>query len=371
MTVFFIVIFFIYFLFVVLLIAGLNRLFLSQQPNSSIIPQSITIIVPFRNEEKQLPCLIASLKNINYPKEKFEVILVDDHSQDNSCEVVNKLIAGLTNFKLIKVAAAGKKNAITEAIHNASGEIIITTDADCEVPNVWLTSINARFQNPTTEMVVGAVRINQTDSFFSKLQAIEFSSLIGSAAATLTLGFPGMCSGANLSYRKAAFAEVDGFNGNAHIASGDDEFLMRKVVEKFGANSLLFLNDSNAVVATCPQPSIKEFFMQRLRWAGKWRYNSSLSVKLLAVFIFVFQFSFLLLVVAFFFSMLNSLLIALLIVKILLEGIFLYKTSKFLKQNISIFAFLLLQVIYPLYTITVGLLSNVMDVSWKGRTIKR
>ena len=102
-------------------------------------------------------------------------------------------------------------------------------------------------------MVIGAVRIKPTHSFFSKLQVIEFSSLIASAAATLTLGFPTMCNGANLAYRKTTFVEVNGFDGNAHIASGDDEFLMRKVVKKFGAKSLKFLRDFNAVVTTNPQ----------------------------------------------------------------------------------------------------------------------
>ena len=370
MTVFFIVVFFIYFLFVLLLIVGWDRMLLSLPSNKSIHTHSITIIVPFRNEEKQLPYLIASLIKLSYPTEKFEVILVDDHSLDHSGKVVNKLIEGLKNFKLIKASAEGKKNAITEAVRNASGELIITTDADCEVPQVWLTSINARFQKPTVKMVAGAVRINQDDSLFSKLQAIEFSSLIGAAAATLALGFPSMCSGANLAYRKATFVEVDGFNGNEHIASGDDEFLMRKIVEKFGTVGLLFLNDSNAVVTTCPQPTIKEFFTQRLRWAGKWRHNSSRPVKLLALFILIFQISFLVLMMAFFFDMLNIPLLSIVILKIMLECFFLYKISKFFKQPFSISSFLLLQVIYPLYTVTVGLLSNVIGVSWKGRAIK-
>lgn len=370
MTVFFIVVFIIYFLFVLLLIIGWDRMLLSLPSKSSIRTHSITIIVPFRNEEKQLPDLIASLIKLSYPIEKFEVILVDDHSQDHSLEVVNKLMVGLPTIKLLKASAEGKKNAIAEAVHNASGELIITTDADCEVPQVWLTSINTRFQKPTVKMVVGAVRIKQDDSLFSKLQAIEFSSLIGTAAATLSLGFPSMCSGANLAYRKATFVEVDGFNGNEHIASGDDEFLMRKVVEKFGADSLRFLNDSNAVVTTCSQPTIKEFFMQRLRWAGKWRHNSSRPVKLLALFILIFQISFLLLLMAFFFGMLSAPLLSIVIIKILLECIFLYRISKFLKQPFSISSFLLLQVIYPLYTVTVGLLSNVIGGSWKGRAIK-
>jgi cellulose synthase/poly-beta-1,6-N-acetylglucosamine synthase-like glycosyltransferase len=218
-------------------------------------------------------------------------------------------------------------------------------------------------------MVIGAVRIKPTHSFFSKLQVIEFNSLIGSAAATLTLGFPTMCNGANLAYRKTTFVEVNGFDGNAHIASGDDEFLMRKVVKKFGAKSLRFLKDSNAVVATNPQEAFKDFLTQRIRWASKWRHNSDDFTVVLSIFVLSFQFSWLIAIGSLFFQPWNNTILALVVVKVLTEGFLLFTISRFMRQKFYWDAFFVLQIVYPLYVIVVGIFSNVFRVSWKGRSI--
>jgi cellulose synthase/poly-beta-1,6-N-acetylglucosamine synthase-like glycosyltransferase len=218
-------------------------------------------------------------------------------------------------------------------------------------------------------MLMGPVRIKSNDTLFSKLQAVEFSSLIGSAAATLNLGFPIMCNGANLSYTKESFIEVNGFQGNEHIPSGDDEFLMRKIVKKFGAGSLRFLNDSNALVTTNPLLSLRDFLSQRIRWAGKWRYNSNALTRIIAVWVLMFHFSWLLAIGFIIFQPMNNTIAGLIVVKIALEGFFLFMISKFMRQKFSLSAFLLLQIFYPLYVITVGVFSNVIRASWKGRPI--
>ncbi len=273
------------------------------------------------------------------------------------------------NFKVVSAPLNGKKSAIGYGVEISKGEIIVTTDGDCEVPTEWLRSINNQFLNPAICMVVGAVRIKSNDSFFSKVQALEFSGLIGSTASTLLLGFPAMCNGANLSYRKKAFVQVSGYEGNTLIASGDDEFLMRKVIKKFGVSSLKFLNDSNAVVTTSPQASIVDFFIQRIRWAGKWRHNSDPFILLLALFVLLFQTTWLAAIVCLFFGHAKSLMIALLVTKIFLEGLFLFAVSRFLRQKFHVHAFFFLQIIYPVYVVVVGILSNVVRVSWKGRSI--
>ncbi len=352
------------------MLIGWNRMLRHGHHHISQFNQSISIIVPFRNEESNLPVLIETLKGINYPQDKVEVILVDDHSTDHSLEMANKLVRNLDNYKVFVAAAEGKKNALAEGIKGSVGDVIVTTDADCQVPPAWLTAINAEFQNPDVKMVVGGVRIKPSTSFFSKLQALEFSSLIGSAAATLSLGFPTMCNGANLSYRKVTFVDVNGFQGNVHIASGDDEFLMRKIVNKFGPESLRFLSDLNSVVSTIPQVSVSDFFVQRIRWAGKWKHNSSVIVKLLAFFIFLFQFSFLTLILSFFWVGINDTLVLIVLVKILLEGFLLYRISRFLRQKINLLSFLVMQILYPIYCLLIGSLSNGLVVFWKGRVIK-
>ncbi|MBK5277418.1 MAG: glycosyltransferase [Bacteroidia bacterium] len=370
MTIFFITVFTLYFLFLLSVIYGWNLMLNQKQQKISQRTFSISVLVPFRNEEKRIPVLIESLKKLDYPYEKFEVIFIDDHSTDDSLKVVNKLIAGVVNFRVINSKTKGKKNAITEAINISSSEVIATSDADCQVPHIWLDAINAQFQNPSVKLVAGAVRIEQTVSFFSRLQAMEFSSLMGTAAATIALGFPSMCSGANLAYHRASFVEVGGFIGNTHIASGDDEFLMRKIERRFGARSIQFLNHSNSIIATTPLNSIKEFLTQRMRWAGKWQHNSSIVIKALALFIVVFQVSYFSLLVASILIPINYLLITGITLKILLEGFFILRISKFLQQRFSTISFCMLQLIYPVYVITIGILANLLRVSWKGRAIK-
>ncbi len=367
MTAFFITVFGIYFLFLILLLTGWNKSFSEEVKDSPV--HFLSVIIPFRNEEKNLLSLIESLLKLDYPKEKFEVLLIDDHSTDNSLKRARQLSSDYANFKVVSAPSNGKKSAIGNGVEISKGEIIVTTDGDCEVPMEWLRSINNQFLNPAICMVVGAVRIESDDSFFSKLQALEFSGLIGSTASSLLLGFPAMCNGANLSYRKKAFVQVSGYEGNTQIASGDDEFLMRKVIKKFGVSSLKFLNDSNAVVTTSPQSSILDFFIQRIRWAGKWRHNSDPFILLLALFVLLFQTTWLTAIGCLFFGLAKSLLIALLVTKIFLEGLFLIAVSRFLRQKFHVHAFFFLQIIYPVYVVVVGILSNVVRVSWKGRSI--
>ncbi len=367
MTIFFIIVFVIYFLFLLLLIVGWNTL---RQPSQSANQHYfLSVIVPFRNEAVNLPTLIQTLSKQNYPVNQFEVILVNDQSTDNSEVVLKKLAQHLPHFKVVTAQAEGKKNAITQAIGICSGEIIATTDADCDLPIDWLKSINQSFQDSKTKMLVGAVRIKSLDAFFSRLQSMEFTSLIGSAGATLALGFPTMCNGANLAYRKESFVRVNGFEGNTQIASGDDEFLMREFVHQFGSESLVFLKEPNAVVTTTPQSSLKDFFKQRIRWAGKWKHNSNLLTKFLAVFVWMFQLSWLIAVASFIFLPVNYTIAVLVVVKVFLEAIFLSRVSKFMKQKFLPASFLVLQIFYPLYVIAVGVASRFVTVSWKDRPI--
>lgn len=367
MSVFLIIVFIIYFLFLILLMMGWGR-----YSNDSLTRHHfhfLSVVIPFRNEANNLPTLIDTLRKLDYPKDRLEILLIDDHSTDDSLCVAEKLASNFSNVKILSANSTGKKLAITQGVDASQGEIIITTDADCELQVDWLKSINKQFQDPSIKMLVGAVRIKPDVTFFSKLQATEFSSLMGSAAATLNLGFPTMCNGANLSYRKKTFEEVNGFEGNVHIPSGDDEFLMRKVMEKFGAKSLKFLMDLNAVVTTNPQSSLKDFFAQRFRWAGKWSHNSNKITKALAVFILVFQLSWVAALGALFFQDRNSTILFLIAVKVMMEGYFLFMISTFMRQRFSLNSFLLLQIIYPFYVITVGVFSNVIRVQWKERSI--
>lgn len=369
MIAFFSVVMISYFLLLLLLIYGWNK-------SKAFAPvvltgeRNLTVIVPFRNEAITIHHLIRSLNDLNYPLDKFEVILVNDHSEDNSENVVRSLIHDKPNFLLVNLEEgdSGKKNAITKAVELAKGDFIATTDADCIVPPDWLQIIDASFSSDSVKMVFGGVRLRE-GSFFSRLQAIEFSSLIGSGASTLGLGFFSMCNGANLAFRKNAFEGVNGYQGNLEVPSGDDEFLARKIDHAY-PDSIRFLKTKEAVVITKPAHSLKAFFNQRLRWAGKWKYNSSWSTKLLAIQILMVQMVFIGLILMA--STQNDplwLIILLIAVKILLETLVIYPVAMFLGTKWSWFAFFVLQLIYPIYVIAIGIMSQGMTYSWKGRSL--
>lgn len=331
------------------------------------IPQSdkhllISLIVPFRNEQTHVVQLVDSLRKQNYPSQKLQVIFVNDHSTDETKSLLTNLPSHF--FMLDLTESIGKKAAITLGVEKADGEIIVTTDADCAHPPDWIQSINNQFGNPKLQFLVGAVSI-RSNSFFSNLQAIEFSSLIGSGAALLHWNAPTMANGANLAFRRDAFLMMNGYEGNQHIPSGDDEFLLRKVYQKF-PDGVLFNNDEKAVVFTEPQPSLGAFFQQRLRWASKWRYNTSLLTKLIAIVVFLFQIGIISLFIAVSIYP-NRLLQIIVFSKLAIDGIFLWRISTFLKSKFSIFPFIVLEFVYPIYVIVIALLSQFIPYKWKDR----
>lgn len=369
MTLYFLIIFGIYF---VLVLAFLVGWFIAIQSDTKNLVEGrfITVIVPFRNEEKCILDLLNSISKQTYPANFFEVICIDDDSTDASKSKVELFCQQHSNFKCIQLGdgMVGKKKAITLGILQSKGELIVTTDADCTVSPQWLEKINAKFSNQT-QLLIGAVKIESKGTFFSKLQATEFASLIGSGFATAAYQLPTMANGANLAFRKQAFDEVNGYAGSFEIASGDDEHLMRKIKMAF-PNSIQILAEPEAIVSTQPQPSLNDFVQQRVRWAGKWKFNQSVFTRLLAVFILLFQVSWLALIFLFAlgkaYSQTNMVLI---LTKIFLEFLFLYAVQLFLKMKWQWMPFFALQLLYPMYVVFVAVRSNFLHPNWKDRTV--
>lgn len=336
----------------------------------------ISVVIAMRNEAGNIENVLQSLAKQNYSSKDFEIIIVDDHSEDESIAMAQKFVTTFLNLKIISldenrsgppaetVLRAGKKAALTKAIAAAQGKIIATTDADCTLPETWLTHINSLFQNEEVKMGVGLVAIEANNNFFSQWQAMELASVMGTAAATLGLGKPTMCNGANLAFRKEVFEEVKGYEGNAHIASGDDEFLMRKIIDKY-PNSVQLVSAANSLVQTKPQHSLAGFIQQRIRWASKWKANTSQFSKSLAVFIFLLQASW----VALWICLCCKWSVPLgliLIFKIVFDLIFLLPLFRFLKIKFRVLPFVGLQFFYPFYVLFIGIFQWRSYV-WKGR----
>lgn len=369
MTVVLVSLFLLYIILLIVLIIGWNRA-IHSKPSKFYSPAReplISIIIPARNEGHGIGLLLQDLSRQHYSH--FQVIIVDDHSVDNTREIVRHHVSLDDRFELQQCRAEGKKEALSQGIHAATGSIMVTTDADCRVGEDWLAGLREYFADQQVQMVFGAVKM-QGDTFFERVQAIEFMSLIGSGAATAALGFPTMCNGANLAFRKSAFESVNGYHGNLHIPSGDDEFLMKKILRRY-FGGIKFAADPRTIVTTLPNVDLNQFIHQRVRWAGKWKLQQSYVSKALAIFVFCFQCAVILLPLGLlmqWISLTSGLIVWSL--KIILEYIFLWRISLHLNVVWSWPAFILLQLIYPFYATLIGLVSSVRTFEWKGRKMK-
>ena len=329
----------------------------------------ISVIVPFRNEEKTLPALINSLKAQSHTS--FEVIFINDYSEDESIMVLKKLLKGVhfTYHVHSLEVDFGKKVAIRKGIQVANHELMITTDADCSAGPNWLKKMSSPFNESSLQMLVGPV-VLVGDSFWQKMQSIEFSSLIGTGGSFLRLKTPIMSNGANLAYRKNAFESVNGFDGIEEIPSGDDELLMNKVNKAF-PNSIQFQKSSQAIVISDAIQGWASFKQQRLRWASKWKVGFRLSTMFSAIAVFLVQLIQVGLIVQLFTSVSNLELIAsLLLFKLLIEFIFLWSVRRSFGQKMHGFAFLVNYLLYPFYAIYFGIAANFGKFHWKGRRYK-
>lgn len=368
MTVALLTVFIVYGVIILVMIAGNVRLF-SNSPHKagSDVQDRVSVIVAARNEQDMIGNLLNDLrknKHIN-----FEVIIVDDHSEDRTTAIVQRFSGTDGRFRLIANNGQGKKAALTTGIGASSGSLILTIDADCRVGPDWIASMSAYFENGSTQLVLGPVRLNAC-SFFDFVQSVEFSSLIGSASAMAGWGIPILANGANLAFRKTAFESVHGYAGNQHVPSGDDEFLLRKIKNVY-ANGIEFANTRQSVVTTRANSSLKEFLHQRIRWAGKWRLHSDRLSQAVALFVFSFQaivVSMPFLVAAKLLSL--STVIMLISSKVILEFLFLRLISHYLDAPWKLSAFWLLQLVYPYYVVFTGFLANFRSYEWKGRKIK-
>ena len=338
----------------------------------------VSIIIPARNESHCILELMQSVKNQTYPYQFMEVIVVDDASTDDTFDVVQHFINQYPelNCKIIRIEddtfkPTYKKFAITKAIQISTGEIIITTDADCIVTPEWILSIVSMYKQTKAKMLVGLVAYYKDGNAFQKMQNLEFLSLIASGAAAVKLGCPIMCNGANLIYERKAFDEVNGFNSNDKFASGDDVFLLLKLKKHFGAKSIFVLNDKNTIVYTQAKKSLSEFIHQRLRWASKTKGYKDFSILFVAGIVFLYNASIILtLLFGVIYQKLLVFSLGLFLFKMIVDFPIIYLVTKFMNRKDLLVYYIPLQIVYLPYVLIIGIISNFVSYQWKGRIIK-
>lgn len=369
----FLILSFHYVIFLFKVYYGLSKLRIVE---SERIPQEfISIIVPFRNEEKNILNIYNSLTAQNYPTEKYEIIFVDDSSNDNSL-ILLKNLQKKENVSIHSVPKdysknAHKKRAIRFGIEKSKGEIIVTTDADCIHKKDWLRNL-LKFMDEKTGFVSGPVEFISNSNLFSKMQRLEFAGLVITGAGLIGCNNPVICNAANIAYRKKAFEEVNGFTYQMSLSSGDDELLMQKM-HRDTDYKIKFALDKNAIVSTEANPTIKEFYHQRKRWASKGLFYGDNLLLLKLVLIFLFYLSLIIqpilaivLSAKFFISFIISLLI-----KISSEYLILKKGTALLFDSKILKSFILTEILQVPYILISGFMGMFGNLVWKDRKIKR
>ncbi len=333
------------------------------------IASSVTVLIPVRNEADNLLVLLNSLANQTY-KGPLTIFIIDDYSKDDTKELAQNFIkthANVTFFSLKD--KTGKKAAIAAGIAYSNADIILTIDGDCKAPATWVETMVSAF-NKDTQFVSGPVVFSNGVSLFANIQAIEFTSLIGSGASLIGWGKPMMASGANMGFRRKAFYEVNGFEGNEDTASGDDVFLLHKIAKQY-PDGIAFVKQQAGIIETKAQPNLTSFVRQRIRWASKWNAYQDVFTKASAVLVFLLSLSIILYPILVEFKSLSIFLwINLLVIKSFFDFFFIRQVSRFLGNQIHVLAFILLQLIYPLYVVLIALLSFQKTYVWKGRKVQ-
>jgi cellulose synthase/poly-beta-1,6-N-acetylglucosamine synthase-like glycosyltransferase len=364
----------IYVVFIAQLIYGFNKVKTFER--TEVKPKtSFSIIVPFRNEAKNLPKLLKSISKLKYPKELFEIILVDDFSSDTSERIciqwrmANGLIES-TLLENLRLSNSPKKDAISRAVPILKHEWMVTTDADCVVSKDWLLTLDNFIQQNNPEMVVGAVVYKTKNNWFHHFQQLDLMSLQGTTIGSFGIEKPFMCNGANFAYTKKFFQELGGFRGINSTASGDDVLLLQKAVAA-NSDKVLYLKNKEFIVKTKPENDLFVLFMQRVRWASKTTSYKNVYAKSLAVVVLMMNLS---LVLGFGFWVLGKIgiwnLSIVFFIKYIIDYILLYKSNQYLNKGKFLLP-LASSLVYPVFSSLVGVYSLFGSFTWKQRRFSK
>ncbi|MBE2245716.1 MAG: glycosyltransferase [Candidatus Competibacteraceae bacterium] len=355
-----------YLLFVAFLILGWQRMLRRQVVPDTRIPLRVSIIIPCRNEEKNIAFLLHRLTQVDDWQNQYEIICINDHSDDNTWDVI-KSFNGVICLELEN--EEGKKAAITLGVYHASGDIVVVTDADCIPGKEWIHGLCASFYDSHIYFVCGWVNMIKSSTLLSGIFSLEFSTLAASSAALCGNHHPVLCNGASMAFRRSAFFHVNGYVDD-RMVSGDDVFLLHKIKAAYGNDSIMYVVSPAYAVHTTSPDSFSAFWQQRLRWAGKARAYIDLDARWLSFIVFAFN-AFL------WIALLGSVLqgewlmfVIAWVIKAIADFAFVFLYTGYTQQRKLLRYILPLSLVYWIYVPCVASLSVFSGhILWKGRRI--
>ena len=358
--------------FITLAIIGFGKLKRTVKNSSHQDSPYISIVISARNESRNIEKCLQQIIKQNFPKNGFELILIDDASEDDTYSIAHKILeqSGLTCQIIKQTEHQGKKRNLSLAIQKSKGAIIITSDADvvyryCD----WLLTISNYFKTYSPNMLIMPIDFETHSGFLETFQIIENLALTGITAGYAGIKKPFMCNGANLAFKKSAFDLVSGYDSHLHISSGEDVLLMEDI-KKINPKSIRYGLLRELIIKTESVHTIKSLVNQRIRWAGKAKFNSNY-LNLFAGFIILAAN---LLILALFVAILKKSVIIpylsiFVLAKVVFDFLLLFLASDFLGRKKNMWWLIPFECIYWIYALIVGTASVFYKPYWKGKKI--
>lgn len=359
-----------YGILITLAIIGFNKLKLNSIGSNNLSSDFVSIVISARNEEDNIESCIYEIAKQNYPKSNFELIIVDDCSDDETFILAeNTLKKSGLNYQIIKQDKhQGKKQSIAKALEIVKGDIIVTSDADViHRHSNWLKSISGYFANNPINMLIMPIDYCNQKGIISKFQIVENIALTGVTAGYTGIGKPFMCNGANLAFKKNIYEKVNGYESHLHLSSGEDIFLLESF-KTVDADKIFYGLSRELIVKTKTENSLGTFLNQRTRWASKTKNNSNFINSFFAFTVVLSNLIFLALLVA---ILKKSIILPYLsifgLAKFVFDFLLLFLASDFLGRLKYIWWIIPFECVYWIYALIIGLASFIYRPSWKGK----
>ena len=363
---------FIYSTLILLYKIAWNKISESKEVNNN---NTVSVVVACRNEEQNIKNLIKDIMNQNVDKERFQLIIVDDHSEDKTLEILHKESEKWKNLHIICMNddEIGKKNAIRKGVRFAKGDVILCTDADCKIQENWIKTMLSNFTNKHIKFVAGPVKYSSEDNFLNKFQSLELISLVSSGAAAIQRKKSTICNGANLAFRRKEYDEIplDVF----HDFNTDDVSLLHYFKNHY-KDGILFSKDLDSIVETNANPDLVSQFHQKLRWISNSKTTRDLQSFYVASVVFLMNSLLSILLVLTLVSIFLDLdniyiiwinLFVAVFIKYVTDYLFFKEVLDFFRRRDLLIYLFPFEIINAIYTVIIVTLSLVYSPKWRGR----
>jgi glycosyltransferase involved in cell wall biosynthesis len=342
-------------------------------PSENSCKTTISVIIPMRNEENSITKLLEALSTQDYPTSLYEIIVIDDHSSDQSVEKALKYEKNNCRVMSLPVNTSGKKAAIRYGIETANNQLIVSTDADCYIGNKWLRSFADYFEKNEPVMMLAPVLTTNSgkhNSIFTQMLSLELMSLLVSTAGASAIGFPIMCNGANLAFVRSVYPEISYLYDNVKVRSGDDIFALLTLKNKYSGR-IHFIKSKEASVYASMPPSLNSFIGQRKRWTAKAKFYNDPAIIFTALVVFAINSLLFICLLWWIFKGNFSYFLVLLFMKSAIDFPVLQRVTAFFETKKLMRWFPVVQSFYFLYVCFTVFAAFISPIKWKGRLIQQ